>query len=63
MGANVADDDEYEDYVVKAEEAQSKATRAKDAASKSSWLRIAAGYRELAALAEHRRRERSGQTE
>lgn len=59
----MADDDEYEDYVVKAEEAQSKATQTRDAASKSSWLRIAAGYRELAALAEHRRRERNGQKE
>lgn len=58
---NVAVDNEYEDYDAKAEEAQSMAVKAKDAVSKSSWLRIAGAYRELAVMAEHKRRERDGQ--
>ena len=53
-------DDEFAEYVARAEEAQSMAERAKDALTKSSWLRIAGGYRELAAVVEHRRRERDG---
>lgn len=57
----MAVDNEYEDYVAKAEEAQSMAAEAKDAVSKSSWLRIAGGYRELAVMAEHKRREQDGQ--
>ena len=40
----------YREYLVKAEEAELQAAKAADALIKSSWLRVAAGYRDLAKM-------------
>ena len=37
-----------EEYLAKAKEAEEKAEKAKDEANNASWLRIAAGYHDLA---------------
>jgi hypothetical protein len=37
------------EFLAKAKEAEEKAEKAKDETTKISWLRIAAGYRDLAA--------------
>ena len=38
-----------EEYLAKAKEAEEQAEKSKDEASKSAWLRIAAGYHDLIA--------------
>jgi hypothetical protein len=38
-----------DEFLAKAKEAEAQAEKAKDEANKSSWLRIAAGYHDLAA--------------
>lgn len=38
-----------EDFLAKAKEAEQQAERVTDEASKAAWLRIAAGYHDLAA--------------
>jgi hypothetical protein len=44
--------DRKAEYVAKAKEAEEQAERTKDEVSKASWLRIAAGYHDLAARQE-----------
>ena len=39
----------WDDFLAKAKEAEEIAEKAKDKAAKSSWLRIAAGYHDIAA--------------
>jgi hypothetical protein len=38
-----------DEYLAKAKEAEEQAEKARDEANKASWLRIAAGYHDLAA--------------
>jgi hypothetical protein len=38
-----------DDFLARAKEAEEKAAAAKDESAKSAWLRIAAGYHDLAA--------------
>ena len=40
---------EQKDYLARAKEAEEQAKKSGDEASKASWLRIAAGYHDLAA--------------
>ena len=40
--------DRLAEYLAKAKDAEEQAAKAMDEATKSSWLRIAAGYHELA---------------
>lgn len=47
-----------EDYIAQAEEAEGMANKVKDEEAKASWLRIAAGYRELAMITQARRLDR-----
>ncbi len=47
----------YEDYIAHADEAEGMAERAKDEPAKTSWLKIATGYRELAIMTQHKHRE------
>jgi len=44
-----------DEYLAKAKEAEQQAEKAKDEANKASWLRIAAGYHDLASRNEHQR--------
>jgi hypothetical protein len=46
----------YSEFLAKAEEAELQAARAKDTDAKDSWLKVAAGYRDLAQMAQHQRR-------
>ena len=41
-----------EEYLAKAKEAEEKAEKAKDENDKASWLRVAAGYHDLASRQE-----------
>lgn len=49
--------DRYREYLDKAEEAEEQAAKAADEFTKSSWLKVAAGYRDLAKMAQTERRE------
>jgi hypothetical protein len=44
--------DKKAEYLAKAKEAEEKAEKAKDEENKASWLRIAAGYHDLASRAD-----------
>ena len=48
----------YDDYVALAADAEGMAVEARDEEHKATWLRIAAGYRDLARMAPVPRRER-----
>jgi hypothetical protein len=52
----------YEDYIAHAEEAEGMAERIKDETAKAAWLRVAAGYRDLATMTQLSRREREWRT-
>jgi hypothetical protein len=47
-------DQRKQEYLDKAKEAEDQAERARDEQSKAAWLRIAAGYHDLAARQDHR---------
>ena len=50
----MADDRAKELYLAKAKQAEEQAENAKDEQAKASWLRIAAGYHDLAANQDRR---------
>ena len=53
----------YEDYIAHAEDPRKASPRmAIDETTKAAWLRVAAGYRDLAAMTQHRRLEREWRT-
>ena len=52
----------YEDYIAHADEAEGMAEKVKDETTKAAWLRIAAGYRDLAMMTQHNRLEREWRT-
>lgn len=52
--ASMTHDQRKQEYLDKAKEAEDQAERARDEQSKAAWLRIAAGYHDLAARQDHR---------
>lgn len=48
--------DRYDEYVAKAKEAEKEAEKAKDERTKDGWITVAAGYWDLATMAEAERR-------
>ena len=51
--------DRYQKYLAKAEEAEKQAEMAEDDRVRQSWLKVAAGYRDLAHMAQYWRPERT----
>ena len=52
--------DRYDEYVAKAKEAEEQADKATDERTRHAWRKVAAGYRDLAIMAES---ERWGRTQ
>ena len=52
--------DRYDEYVLKAKEAEEQAAQARDELTRQAWTKVAAGYRDLAIMAEA---ERCGRTQ
>ena len=50
--------DRHQNYLAKAEEAERQAENAKDDRTRETWLKVAAGYRDLAHMAQYWRPER-----
>ena len=48
--------DRYDEYVVKAKDAEEQAEKARDEMTRHAWTKVAAGYRDLAIMAEAERR-------